>query len=355
MTITKQPRQRLMMKTYASFPSALFVLTCLFLQSCCSCNCPVGWQPHSLSPIFYGHQDYGPEDGAPGHCRVFYPSVDGSPPGAPIQEECCKYPLIILVHGHCDETAHYKKWFLLPAQLARSGYVVAVPEIPNISTHPSAPDHPGVARIGEIREWILNEWEHHDLANPATGLAGHSFGALLAARFAQNNNHIKAYASLSGVWEDWPSGARPVESLDMPMLFCRGDGVGDLFTRIDFMWDNLAVPRHQAVFTDAHHWDYLQAGSSICEHQTLGRGPCSKIPILSTELVTMFFTKYLRRSSSPDNRIPDSLIPPELTLTDEQKFFAGGGYLMSFDNLGNDCQVRDMWVTNEGSGTLELP
>lgn len=332
---------------FLSFVSAL-------LSGCCSC--PVGWQPNALSPIFYGHKDYSASI-APGPVRMFYPTVDGAPSGAPIEKDCCEFPLIILVHGHCSataETEHYKKWFLQPAQLARAGFVVAIPEIPSISTHPSNPSHPGLTRIGEIRDWVLNQWEHHEWVHPNTGIAGHSYGALLGARFAQGNPHVKAYASLSGVWEDWPSGPVPVLSLTVPTLFIRGnDPFGELFTGVGHFLSSLPQPKHYVEFEGGFHWDYLLPGATACESVVGGRGPCSSTPIISSELLQMFFERYLSRRSSVDNRIPPSLIPPDLTLTTEQAFFAGGNYLNHLKSTA--CQISITWNTPDGSGNTNFP
>jgi hypothetical protein len=326
-------------------------LVLIILGGCC--NCLIGWQPDALRPIFYGHKDYSSPI-APGPVRIFYPSVDGSPSGAPIQEDCCKYPLIILIHGHCSESEHYKKWFLQAAHLARNGFVVAVPEIPSIASHPSNSPHPGLTRIGEIRQWVLNDWEHHELVHPNTGIAGHSFGALHGARFAQGNSQVKAYASLSGVWEDWPTGPLPVLSLNIPTMFIRGnDPFGDMFTGIDHFWGSLQQPKHRVLFEGGYHWDYLLAGASTCESTVGGRGECSSTPILSSELLAMFFERYLSRGSSVDSRIPPSLIPPALTLTSEQQFFAGGNYLNNLKTTS--CEISITWNTADGSGTENFP
>ena len=337
-------------------PFLLFLLSfvLVFLSGCCSC--PVGWQPNALAPIFYGHKDYSAPT-APGPVRVFYPSVDGSPSGAPIEEDCCEFPLIIVVHGDCHapgETEHYKKWFLQAAQLARAGFVVAIPEIPSSSTHPSDPSHPGLTRIGDIRDWVLNDWEHHELVHPNTGIVGHSYGALLAARFAQGNPNIKAYASLSGVWEDWSSGPLPVLSITVPTLFIRGnDPFGDRFTGIGHFLGSLPQPKHSVEFDGGFHWDYLLPGATACESAVGGRGTCSSTPIISSELVQMFFERYLSRGNSVDSRIPPSLVPPTLSLTTEQEFFAGGAYLEHLKSTS--CDITITWNTPDGSGTEHLP
>src|SRR5215471_11325828 len=95
-----------------------------------SSSCPIGWQPGALTPVFYGYRDYDQTQGAPGKVRVWYPSLDGSPQDADVLQGCGRYPVILFAHGECDgDVDHYLKWDLLPAQLARAGNVVAVPQL----------------------------------------------------------------------------------------------------------------------------------------------------------------------------------------------------------------------------------
>lgn len=62
---------------------------------------------------------------------------------------------------------------------------------------------------------------------PADGVVGHSFGAMLGARFAVGRP-VSAYAGLSGVWQDWFGDAPfPLPLLDIPTLLTWG-GSGDL-------------------------------------------------------------------------------------------------------------------------------
>lgn len=116
-------------------------------------TCPISWQPSVLAPVFYGIRDYGPptvvarrsrntvgrrrpegvDAGPPTRTRVFFPSLDGAVWDAPILEGCGRYPLIVLAHGNCAEPTgdHYTRWYQMPVHLARSGYVVVVPELIN--------------------------------------------------------------------------------------------------------------------------------------------------------------------------------------------------------------------------------
>jgi pimeloyl-ACP methyl ester carboxylesterase len=321
-------------------------------------SCPIGWQPSALAPVFYGVRDYGTADGAPGPCRVFFPSLDGAVFDAPILEGCGRYPLILFAHGHCDETDHFKKWYQLPAQLARSGYVVVAPEMPGIGSLPSNENHAAPHHMIQIVGWMRDGWEHRRvlLPPPATGVGGHSYGALLAARFAVANP-VAAYVSIAGKWIDWRTSPLPIQTLGIPMLFCLGTPMTDGFGSLsDSLWSGLAQPRHKAVFEEAGHWDFLPPGATSCEGGLWQeRGPCTLTGTLTADLVTMFFAKYLPPESWPalGNQIPASLFPPTLVLSAEQEFFAGG-HLRAFSLLGRSrpsCRVTLTWATPAESGT----
>src|SRR5258706_16141160 len=83
-------------------------------------NCPINWAPSFLDPVFYGFKDY-----ADPAVRIYYPSLDGSPAGAAMLLMCERFPLVLFIHGDCGGNP-FTQWISLPAQLARSGYVVAV-------------------------------------------------------------------------------------------------------------------------------------------------------------------------------------------------------------------------------------
>lgn len=59
-------------------------------------RCPIGWQPNSLAPVFYGVRDLSPADGVPAPTRLFFPSLDGAIWTAPILEGCGRYPVVVL-------------------------------------------------------------------------------------------------------------------------------------------------------------------------------------------------------------------------------------------------------------------
>ena len=294
-------------------------------------SCPIDWQPSALAPVFYGYREYTVADGAPMTVRVYYPSLDGAPDGAPPLLGCGRYPLIMFCHGSCPgESLQYQKWFELPAQLARAGYVVAVPQIIGIGGLPhQSPDVQALLR--DMLDWMRTGWEHLDtlLPPPATGLAGHSYGALHAGILA-TTRPVLAVASLSGVWEDYTSSPIPIHQGAPARLFTWGthtssDASADLPPQF---WNPIPQPKYRVLFADAEHFDYLYTAELPCRRL---RGPCPFVGAYTTDTVTMFFARYLQPEHWPDlsTKIPDSLIPPttaELAqnLTPEQQFFLGG-------------------------------
>jgi pimeloyl-ACP methyl ester carboxylesterase len=325
-------------------------------------TCPIGWQPDALSPVFFGFRDLGPAGGAPVDLRVFFPSVDDDPTTATILAGCGGYPLILLAHGHCFlDRANYLRWFQLPAQLARAGYVVVVPRLPDIEngTHPATPDHPDLLTLNIVLTWARSGWEHADLllAPPMTGLAGHSFGAMLSARFALQAP-VRAYAGLSGTWDDWLQGPVPVplRSLAVPNLLVWG-GQGDSFTDIGALWDQLVDPRHRVVFEDGEHWDYLPDTDIPCMR---AHGPCDGFALAVADLVTMFFGRYLPAELAVDiiERVPASLVPPGLDLTEEQQPFAGGfliGLSTIRDRAGCEVAIDQVAPKSPWSDNVPVP
>ncbi|MDQ6650438.1 MAG: alpha/beta hydrolase [Actinomycetota bacterium] len=303
-------------------------------------TCPISWQPQALTPVFYGARSLGPAEGAPVPLRIFFPSLDGAVESAPLLEGCARYPLVVLAHGNCNgDPNHYRRWYRLPAQLARSGYIVVVPLLAGIAggTHPSAENHPDLATLTAVVAWARTGWEsaHVVLPPPATGVVGHSFGALLGARFAAHAK-VSAYAGLSGVWEDWPARPFPIEEVDAPTLLVWG-GALDLFTALPAsIWEQLPTPRHRVVFAEGEHWDYLGPVDLPCNPG--GPGPCHHLGAATDDLVTMFFARYLPPELATDlpDRVPPSLRPPKLVLTFDQEFYAGG-FLGGFEALAGSA------------------
>ena len=341
-------------------------------------TCPIGWQPSALAPVFYGYREYTTADGAPLTVRVYFPSVDGSPVDAAPLLGCGRYPLILFFHGSCHGEAYQNhKWFELPAQLARAGYVVAVPQITGIDRLPSeAADVQELLR--SLHDWMRAGWEHRDtlLPSPATGLAGHSYGALHAGILAAAKP-VAAVVSLSGVWEEWPKPPFPIHQGAPARLFTWGTNTtseahADLPPQL---WNPVPQPKYLVKFRESEHFDYLYKQELACRPP---RGSCPYVGAFTTDTVTMFFARFLQPEHWPRlaTEIDDSLIPPtpaDLTqrLTPEQQFFLGG-YLVgvpAFDS-SSPCAIaqrespppfaagqllfyRD--TTRDGEGDLHSP
>ena len=347
--------------------------------------CPIAWQPNVLAPVFYGYRDYdvqfppvatlrlaqgavGGASALPAHpARVFYPSLDGSPEGASILSHCGRFPLIVFAHGAAPANVvgdYYLKWFEIPAALARSGYIVVVPELSQ-----SLPvDSPGdLTVVGGMISWIRSDWEFRATAlpSPATGIVGHSYGGGVAAEFVKASpGTISALASLSGQTGE---GLAPIAEADIPKLFAFGSdplmdaGLRDLDpVPIGAAWAGLPPPKHDAVFKDIGHYDYLPPGFVPPSEP---RGPCQQTPGLTTELLLMFFGRYLRPEGAPDLRplIAPSLVPPKLAdveLTPDQRFYAGT-FLSAFESIEaagpGDCGVALTWDADGNVGSTNVP
>jgi pimeloyl-ACP methyl ester carboxylesterase len=318
--------------------------------------CPITWRPSALTPVFYGIRDYAAGiSGAPTACRVFFPSLDGAPATAPLLDGCGKYPLIVFVHGQCATNSdHYKLWQLSPAGLARSGYVVVVPDVPDISAGGYPWDSPSAAlqTVTDVLTWMRNGWPHASCLRPPphTGVVGHSYGGLVGARLAADPSAaVSAYASLSAVWHAWPqSPASPLTALTMPKLLIRGTGISEVST--GYSWAQVSMPKHSVSFDNAEHWDYVAAGQAPCEND---RGPCGLVKVRTMDLLVTFFGKYLPPEHAPQlgASIPSSLIANPLSLNTEQQFFAGG-HLTSMSSSTSGCAFTTRWERPGDSNTL---
>jgi pimeloyl-ACP methyl ester carboxylesterase len=341
-------------------------------------TCPISWQPSVLAPVFCGVRDYrrmrvlariiggasGSQDasfGPPTSCRVFFPSLHLAPFDASILEGCGSYPLIVFAHGHCqrdDVDEQYKRWLELPATLARSGFVVVVPKLDATAagSHPATNDT-DVDLIGRVIDWMRTRWEHAATLSADTGVIGHSYGGMLAARYAdEGSSPISAFASLSSGWREWQPGVFPSDSplpnLSIPGLLALGGADSDASVNLS------ALPgtKHGAVFTDAVHWDFQPAGRSPC--QGIFFGPCDLTWALAGDIVALFFGKYLPLESWPNllDAIPDSLLPPRRRLNFLQMWYAMGH--LGFNSLlgsDPDCRVTLTWRTPNGNGSATRP
>ena len=224
---------------------------------------------------------------------------------------------------------------------------MVVPELAGIDAFP--PEVPDVQQVlADALVWIRASWEHREslMPEPATGLAGHSYGALHAGILA-TKIPAAGVVSLSGVWNVWdPSvyGPSPIDQIPLPRLFTWGTdmspGRGDSDAALsNNHWNRIAVPKHRAVFTGAQHFDYLYDPELPCRQN---KGPCRYVGSATDDLVTMFFAKYLPPELWPNlpGLIPGNLVPPPLQLTPQQEFYAAG-HLVGLKQFREDthCQV----------------
>ncbi len=375
-------------------------------------TCPIGWKPSLFKPVFYGYTDttatFPPEaiaraptsatavkpasadespytteraTAAPGQVssaaaaspeafatplfgiqhplRIFYPSLDGAPQDAPMLTGCGRYPLVIFLHGECfQDSDHYKKWFELPATLARSGYVVLVPRLSGAPPGGSAAD---LEMVRRLVSWARSEWSGHEslMPTPATALIGHSHGGGNTTVVVNTWPHLfSAYVSLSGVVL---SGGF---SHIIPKLFMVGgdDEVEVLGVPISNGVERMTEPAHYVVFHGGGHWDYLPRGRSACEAGL--QGPCNITHQVGADMVACFLTRYLRPEAVPDVklgpfhlfRVHASLRPPtfwRMLLTNEQKFFAGGHLVAWGLAAGREgCGLTSEWKVPGQKGSL---
>ncbi len=345
-------------------------------------NCSIDWAPSLIAPVFYGYQNFSEcsglscltavsrrrsgaassstSDETRPAMRVFYPSLDGTPSGAAILKMCERFPLLLLVHGDCGGNP-YSQWDLMPAQLARCGYVVAVTQYGGVLSQGNPSD---TAKLHQAERWLRTCWEHADriMAPPNTAVIGHSFGATLAAQLA-TEMPLKAFASLSGVFGQvlWEPARTMLARIQVPSLFCWNDNddVG-LNANIvhDGLWDAVKLPKHGVIFMKGHHGDYLRTGTSPTCAQSSQPGDCRHVPGLATDFVTTFISKYVspQYSFAAFTWVPDSLFvrPQDLPAAPHNGFYAGA-FLSSFAQAqkspgfhpppANVCVEEVLWQT----------
>ena len=305
----------------------------------------VDWTPDILHPMFWGFQDLDVANGgAPGPLRIYYPTYEGTPQNAPILKLCLiRYPVVLFMHGQppCPDENYFKRWQILGMVLARSGYVVVMPKHERDPQAGSSDIGVGLAAL----DFARNAWEHRNWVDSdvtATTVAGHSFGALLAARIRQARPTIGAFVGLSGVWTEANDTLPLLESIQVPAFFSWGTLAGPASEDMDDggLFPAVPGPKWAAVFP-GEHFDYLGPITG-CNFE---RGSCNLIELVMAELVALFISRQVpvKTSRAP---IPPSLIPPAVTLTQKQAFFAGGhlngiGLIESRQGCGIDLRWED--------------
>lgn len=319
----------------------------------------LAWQPHVTAPVFYGHADFDAA-AAPAPMRVWYPSLDGAPDGAPIIPVARgRYPLVVLLHGHCAQDAdHYRTWFLLPAQLARSGYVVAVPRLPQILAGAGPWNAPNdEALVRSVIVWMRTTWGErvHVMPPPATAIIGHSWGGLLGAAIVNATpSEFGAFVSLGSGLAEWPgTPPLPARALGVPALFAWGDG--DVFADVGPFRAVIAAGApafHETRFTNANHFDHWRTNATSVTPCDSNPGSCGIVGPLTADFTAIFLSRYLPPESTGFDpaTIGDDLSLPPRSLTTEQQFFAGGHLIgLSRLSLNPSCGFTVRFRTPRGT------
>jgi pimeloyl-ACP methyl ester carboxylesterase len=354
-------------------------------------RCDAGFPPNMTMPVFYGYKDYvyvPPLTNAPlakkatgvvsnppvPMARVFYPSIAGTPAGAPILTNCEPFPLVLLIHGACNGVP-YDQWLYFAGELARAGYVVAV-------TYDGGFLATGDARqdtltLQSVHTYMRTDWEYRDTLMPSPNMAliGHSYGGTLAAELA-TQIPIKAFVSLSGTFGQVPFPTSPqaiLSPLRGPCLFLWNNSFGDvaagsvMYTPSEplpgQMWSLIGAPKHGVSFIGGAHGDYMTSGTAAdCQ-----QGACNLVRPLSVDLTTTFLTKYLPPGGLTGiaGLVPDNLIvrPQGLPPPPNHGSYAGGflsGLASSKqtssqpDSTKQPCFEQVFWQTSSSQGSTYL-
>ena len=255
-----------------------------------------------------------------------------------------KWPVVLFLRGlrpaGVPEAGYHRRWSRLPVALARSGYVVVVPSH-TASVQSDAAVAAAMADIAFVRTtWSQAEWV--DQRPISTVLAGHSFGAVLAARVAKANPAVAgALVSLGGGFLGVPEF---LSGIACPRFFMFNSDLNN--ENPDNLWDRLEGDRW-AAFYDGGHFDYLPASATGTEP----RGGCTLIEGIAADLAALFVAANVQSLT----QIPVSLVKPQVTLTPAQEALAIQ-HLLSVDQIASrrGCRVELTWVVGGAAGARSL-
>jgi hypothetical protein len=212
-------------------------------------------------------------------------------------------------------------------------------------------------------EWVRTQW--HEAKWVAQGLgstavAGHSFGALLAARIAAAHPEIAAFVSLGGGLHQFvDSAAELLNSIRAPNFFIFSSSVAPSFERfLDFeridnhpdpqrnLWPNLAQNKHAATYNGGH-FEYLDPDMS-------GNAPCSGCSLIG-DVAAALAALFIASNVQSLTQIPVDLHKPTPHLSDAQQALASQ-HLTSIDRIesANGCRVDLKWKVGDEAGARAL-
>jgi pimeloyl-ACP methyl ester carboxylesterase len=316
----------------------------------------VKWVPDVGHPVFWGYQDVGAAQGAPGDIRIYYPSLDGTPQNARIAKQCSTpYPVVLFLHGQPpagdSSPLYHQEFHRIGRDLAKSGYIVVAP-----GRRAGVPDGANAqAMVDEAMEdlaWVRTQWSNKKWVDPlieSTAVAGHSYGALLAARVAAAYPQLRAFVSFSGPYTHLNDPVQALEAVKMPSFFAWANGTGQNLIYEDLdgnppLWDLFAQSKYGAVFK-GEHFDYID------DTRMSPAGPCH--PLIGgalADLATLFVAMHLPVPFG-GTEVPLDLTKPQVSLTFEQEFYAGS-HLKAVELIeGQDgCRVDLRWDVDGDAG-----
>ena len=340
----------------AAFGAQLALSSCKGLIDSAAGSCPenpadsggIGWIPDIAHPVFYGVQNLTPAQGAPRNMQIYYPGARFRNP--PLLKLClARWPVVLFLHGMPPEKNDHRQpwahaWWRLPSTIAQAGYVVVVPEH-SASLVLSDPDL-AVSNAVRDLDWVTNEWSEArwlDKRPASTVIAGHSFGALIATRFAAKRQ-VGALVGLSGTFNRENETLPILKTVTAPTFLMWADDLPfeDLHER-NFWKAELEQNRYAAVFR-GEHFDYVDASDS----GSTSRGPCAHVGGVAGDLAALFIASTIQSLTAVDVGLhkPQPLTP----LTAEQQVFASG-YLNNLDFFSPpDCGMTLQWKVGEATG-----
>jgi pimeloyl-ACP methyl ester carboxylesterase len=315
-------------------------------------SCPtepseVDWIVDIAHPVFFGVEA---ASGSSRPLTIYYPSATRD--GALLQPCLQRWPIVLFLHGMPPREGRPTSpwasvWTDLPATIARSGYVVAVPSH-NAQQIESDAAAAVAAAMADI-EWVRNAWSGSatvDKRASSTVLAGHSYGALIAARAAAAHE-VGALVSLSGPYILDGASRQALKEVRAPSFFMWGDddsGITSQFDDLDqvnFWANELTQDRYAAVY-DGEHFDYVDA----IHTGGAPRGPCAHVGPAAADLAALFIAANIASLT----RVGVDLRKPQAQLTMQQQAFAEG-HLEGLDQFaGPGCRMTLRWAVGGESG-----
>ena len=326
----------------------------------------VDWIPDVAHPVAWGEEHLTTADGAPRTLSVYYPSPRFIPPRPMLRSCIGRWPVVLFLHGQLPpglsqqaRDNYHRAWWRVPVALARSGYVVVVPR--HSAPLPQREEAPAmVAEAMRDVAWVRTQWSEakwvaQDIRS--TVVAGHSFGALLAARVAAAHPEISAFVSLGGGFHQLNDPRELLQSIAAPSFFMFSTSQSFepflQFERIDGdanpannIWPDLTQHKYAATY-DGAHFDYLEPDRS----GSAPRSDCSLIGGVAADLAALFIASTVQSLT----QVPVDLRKPTPPLTEAQQALAIQ-HLTSVDRIedAQGCRVDLKWRAFDQEGSRKL-